>query len=253
MKTIAVLSGKGGVGKTTLSLKIAETLSKKFSVAIFDADVTASKTQCALKIVEDLRVVGDRIYPATAELNGVRVKYLGLGAVTDAYVKWQGDVVGEFVDQLMKNAVWDSDFLIIDCAPGVHEDAVKAIELSDVTVLVTIPSTLAFLDLQRVIDMLTDMEKPIAGIYLNMSKAICPHCGRDFKVFNDELRDFGVPIIEELPITSIDSIKLDFDKLLWHINNPTVLRHRRSIKRVAVKSLLRLIGWGVRLFGGDEA
>jgi len=171
---IAVVSGKGGVGKTTLSLRIAEALASKYSVALFDADITGSNTHLMLSIEKDIRVVGDKLIPAIARINGRKVEYVSISLVSDNYIRWEGNVVDDFISQVMNSTEWSAEHIIIDCPPGTHEDTIRSIELADVVVFVTIPAKFAKLDLERTIDLVRDIGKPVAGVFVNFSKVVCP-------------------------------------------------------------------------------
>jgi len=235
---IAVVSGKGGVGKTTLSLRIAEALASKYSVALFDADITGSNTHLMLSIEKDIRVVGDKLIPAIARINGRKVEYVSISLVSDNYIRWEGNVVDDFISQVMNSTEWSAEHIIIDCPPGTHEDTIRSIELADVVVFVTIPAKFAKLDLERTIDLVRDIGKPVAGVFVNFSKVVCPICGHEFRIFDSEVK-YDVPVIQEIPV---GNTTIDLDRFEKHLNNPVKLQKRsikRKVKRSAVKMFLR--------------
>lgn len=242
MLKVAVVSGKGGVGKTTVSLAMAKALTEKGKVGLFDADITGANTHLSMYIVEDVRVTGNKLIPAKALIHGQHpIDYVSIALVSDAYIKWSGNTVEDFITQLMEHTEWNVDYLIIDCPPGSHEDTVKSIELSDVVVFVTIPTAYAYKDLERSIDLVKDIGKPVAGVYVNFSKAICPECGAEFKIFDVEL-DYEIPVIEHIPFTETDRLLINSDLLLERLQNPVVLKKKslvQSAKRNMVKAFLR--------------
>lgn len=238
---VAVASGKGGVGKTTVALEMAKALSAKHSVGLFDVDVTGANTHLSLEIVEEFDVTKKNVLvPAKAMIGDAEIEYMSIALVSDSYVMWKGDSVGDFVEQVLNNTKWSCDILILDTPPGSHSDAVRAMKQSDVIVLVTIPAKFAEIDLKRTVELIKDIEKPIAGVYLNFAEAICPHCGEKIKLFDYEV-DLGLPVIQRIPFNRIE---IDADKLLKHLNNPVKLKPDRKkipakIKREAIKLILK--------------
>ena len=242
MKIITVASGKGGVGKTTISLAIAKILAKNHRVALLDADVTGANTHLNLKIREDFNVVGETITPAVAEIGEAMIKYLSIALISESYVRWKGDSAGDFVSQIIENTNWDSEFLIIDAPPGLGSDAQRALEYADVIIFVAIPAKFAEIDIKRVIEYVRVLKKPVAGIYMNFSSVECPYCHKRFKFFNHEYST-EIPLIERIPFSQEAKITLDYNKLMERINNPIVLKPKESkiavIKRELAKRFLK--------------
>jgi len=235
MKKIAVVSGKGGVGKTTISLAMSKALAEKYKVGLFDADITGANTHLNLNILRDFDIKGDKILPAIAELDGKKIEYMSIALLSDTYVKWKGDSVGDFIQQVMEKTDWNCEYLIIDAPPGTHSDTIKAIEISDVVVFVTIPTQFAYSDFEKALKLVKDMKKPVAGVFLNFSSVKCPICGNTFKLFSNSF-SYNIPVIQEIPF---GDVKIDLDKLLKHLNTPIVLMSKHSLKRELVKLFLR--------------
>lgn len=237
MKKIAIVSGKGGVGKTTISLAMAKALAERYRVGLFDADITGANTHLNLNIIKDFNIKGGKIEPAIAELDGKKVEYMSIALISDTYVRWKGDSVGDYIQQVMDRIEWNCNYLIIDAPPGTHSDTIKAIEVSDVVVFVTIPTQFAYSDFEKVLKLVKDMEKPIAGVFLNFSTVKCPACSYTFKLFSQTF-SYSIPIIQEIPF---GEVKIDLDNLLRHLNSPVVFERKPSLKRELVKLFLRTI------------
>jgi len=235
MKKIAVVSGKGGVGKTTISLAMSRALAERYRVGLFDADITGANTHLNLDIIKNFEIKGDKIIPAMAELDGKKIEYMSIALVSDTYVKWKGDSVGEFIQQVIDKTNWNCEYLIIDGPPGTHSDAIKAIEISDIVVFVTIPTQFAYSDFEKVLKLVKDMKKPIAGVFLNFSSVKCPTCGNAFKLFENTFT-YNIPVIQEIPF---GDVRVDLDKLMKHLETPVVLMSKHSLKRELVKLFLR--------------
>lgn len=241
MKVVAVCSGKGGVGKTTVSLAIAKSLASDYNVGFFDGDQTGANAHLAVKLKKDMEVSGDLIIPAIAEIDGRVIQFLSIALISESYVRWSDSTVSDFVDAAILKTDWDCDYLILDTAPGSHIENIKALEYADCVILVTIPSRFAESDLLRTIDLIRDMNKPIAGLIVNLSYIKCPECGKEIRPF-DYKPSINVPVIQELPFGDFD---IDKEKLLKAIENPVILPKSKvssKIKRKALYVILRTLG-----------
>ena len=242
MKVISILSGKGGVGKTSVALAITRALARKFEgrVGLLDADVTGSNTHLQLKIVKDIDFRGNRIIPSIAEINGARFQYISIALISESYVKWKGETLADFIEEVFKNTEWNCDFLVIDSPPGLHDENIEILKRTDVVIFVTIPAKFAELDLKRTVDLVRDMEKPVAGVYLNFAYLRCPICGNFMQPFNHPPA-LNIPVIQEIPF---GEISIDVERLLERVNNPVKLPKPKLsvIKRKALYLVLRGLG-----------
>jgi len=243
VKRISVLSGKGGVGKTTVTIALAQSLAKRYKVGLFDADLSASNLHLLLDIKEDYDVMRDRIEPALATIEGKEMEFMSLSLVSESYCDWSGEKHGEFVSQVLEGTDFCSDYVIEDLPPGWHEDTAKAVELTDVSILVVLPGKLGRLDLDRTIELLREKRTPIAGAFINFSKHVCPNCGKESKLFGDE-PNLEIPIIQRIPYLQNLLPEIDLDRLLTHLENPVTLEPRKGspLKRKLTEMFLRKIG-----------
>lgn len=242
MYKIAVMSGKGGVGKTTIALAIAKALAKKgFKVAIVDCDITGANTHLSLKIKSDFSVKKDTLYPAIVELDGCEIEYISIALISEAYVNWKGEKLEDFIKSVVEKGAWTCDYMVLDTPPGTHEDAKAAMQIADVAILVTMPTKYSELDTRKTLNMLADMKKPIAGVYVNFDSVICPECKKEFKIFNYNV-DLRVRIIERVPVVfGVFSIPdLDTEKLLDAIKNPVTVKSKFE-KPVGVEVMKRFL------------
>ena len=243
MKVIATVSGKGGTGKTTISVAIAKTLASKHRVGLLDIDVSGANAHKLVNVVEpyDITSSGDgiKIVPAKAEVDGRQIDFLSIALVSESYVGWKPGQHGDFVEQMLTNTDWDVDYLVLDAPPGFHDDVIRALKHTNVTIFTTLRHPLAKLDAMRTFELLSDMEVPIAGQYINMAYVVCPKCGEKIRIFKDEV-PLPVPVIEEIPIT--DGLpELSYDKLMKAIKNAKVykVKKRSFISRTLVEMFLR--------------
>jgi len=240
---VSFVSGKGGTGKTTLSVSAAKALSSEHNVAFCDLDVTGSNAHKLLNIERDYDTEGDTIIPARAD--GMR--FMSLALVSESYVSWDDEAYGDFVEQIMEGTDWsDPDYLIIDAPPGSHSDFKRIVDVADVNVLVTLPGELGALDAERTLEYLRSEEAPIAGAYLNFSSLACPDCGREMAPFGEGI-GLDLPVIERIPFERGDLPKVDPEPLKGRLENPKIMKPREEgapLKRKMAAMFLRKIAGG---------
>lgn len=209
-KVIAIGSGKGGVGKSTVTTNLAAAaVNAGFKVGIMDADIYGpsigkmfgSSGRVPLK-VED-----DRIYPI--EKGGIKIISFSFLVNEDQPVVWRGPMLGKAVEQFLYDVVWgELDYLFIDLPPGTGDVQLSLAQLIDLdgAVLVTTPQSVALLDASKAAAMLTQVKIPIMGVIENMSEFICPNCSHPSAIFSqgggDQLaKSLKVKKLGGVPIT----------------------------------------------------
>ena len=207
---IVVGSGKGGVGKSTVTVNLAVALKRRgYSVGIMDADITGP---CIPKLmgIEDKKVLpGDEgIEPADAD--GVKVMSMALLLESrDSAVVWRGPMKMGALKQFLSEVNWgDLDFLLVDLPPGTSDEPISAVQLIpnlDGAIIVTTPQEVALLDSRKAVNMFLMMNVRVLGIIENMSGLICPHCGELINVFKTgggekTTKDLNVPFLGAIPL-----------------------------------------------------
>ena len=205
---LAVVSGKGGVGKSMTASMLAVLLKRMgHTVGILDADITGPSIPKTFGIRSraDQNEIG--ILPAETE-TGIKVMSINLLLEEgDMPVLWRGPVIAGAVKQFWHDVVWgDLDYLIIDCPPGTGDVPLTVFQSIpiDGAVIVTSPQDLVSLIVRKAYNMAKMMDIPVLGLIENMSYAVCPDCGKKLRLFGkgsgaiaDEL---GLPLLAELPI-----------------------------------------------------
>jgi len=183
--TIAVASGKGGVGKSTVAVNLAVSLALDgASVALIDADIYGPSIPLMMGINERPKVVDQKLVPLAA--HGVKVMSIGFLVDPMQAVIWRGPMVSGALKQFMSDVTWgELDYLIFDLPPGtgdIHLTLVQSIPLSG-SVIVTTPQDIALADVRKAYKMFEKVNVPILGIIENMSYYICPECGHREDIF----------------------------------------------------------------------
>ena len=204
MKTIvAIGSGKGGVGKTTIAVNLALALSRLgHRTGLLDADVYGPNVPLMLGTSTTPRVVGEnRIEPL--DVFGVKVLSVGLLNPGDKPLVWRGPMLHSIIRQFLQQVEWgELDYMVVDLPPGTGDVAISLIQTVPLTgaVVVSTPSDVSLQDARKAIEMFRQVKVDIAGIVENMSYFTCPHCGKEIDIFSTggverTARQFGIPYL----------------------------------------------------------
>src|ERR1700712_2071722 len=206
-RVIAVSSGKGGVGKSTVTVNLAVALAKQgLRVGIMDADVYGPNIPMMMGVNSPPPVVGDRIQ--TLNAHGVKLMSLGFLIERDQPAIWRGPIVMKIVTQFLRDVDWGIlDYLLVDMPPGTGDAQLSLVQATHVhaAVIVTTPQPVSTGDALRGAKMFERVNVPVLGIVENMSYLLCSHCGKPTPLFGsgggralaDEL---GVPLLGEIPL-----------------------------------------------------
>jgi len=207
---IIIASGKGGVGKSTVSVNLARALQMKgLRVGILDADITGPDIPKLLDIEEArLRQGQDGIEPALAD--GIKVASMALILSSrETPVVWRGPMKMAAIKQFIQDVNWgDLDFLLIDLPPGTSDEPLSVVQLIPElagAIIVTTPQEVALLDSRKAVNMVKAMKIPVLGIVENMSGLICPHCKESISIFGagggrGMAEEMNVPFLGAIPI-----------------------------------------------------
>ncbi|MCW3993095.1 MAG: Mrp/NBP35 family ATP-binding protein, partial [Candidatus Bathyarchaeota archaeon] len=211
---IAVISGKGGVGKSTVTVNLAAALAMhghSSSVGILDADIHGPSVPKIIGLEgQRLQAGPPGIFPVTGSL-GIRVVSMEfLLPDENAPVIWRGPLKMTAIRQFLSDIVWgDLDFLLIDLPPGTGDEPLSVAQLlpeMDGVVIVTIPSEVSQIVVKKAVTFARKLGLPIIGIVENMSGFVCPECGAEIDIF---MSGGGQKISEELSVPFLGSIPID--------------------------------------------
>jgi ATP-binding protein involved in chromosome partitioning len=208
---ILVLSGKGGVGKSTVSANLAVALSEKgYNVGILDIDIHGPSIPKMLgvegKIPEPSKIGISPIY-YSEKLKVMSIAFLLQN--NDTPVIWRGPLKMTAIKQLIGDVEWGTlDYLIVDIPPGTGDEPLSIIQLipgCDGAVIVTTPQDVALVSVRKSINFVKQMKIPVVGIIENMSGFQCPHCGKSIDIFKTgggkkASNDFNVPFLGKIPL-----------------------------------------------------
>ena len=207
-KVIAVVSGKGGVGKSTVTSMLAMAMHKLgYKTAILDADITGPSIPKAFGLHEQIVGSDDGMLPAVTP-EGIKVMSINLllPNETDPVI-WRGPVIGGVVTQFWTDVVWDVDYLFVDMPPGTGDVPLTVFQSLPVDgiVVVASPQELVSMIVAKAVNMAEMMKVPMLGIVENMSYIVCPDCGKHINVFGDSHVDevaakHHLPVLAKCPI-----------------------------------------------------
>ncbi len=210
---IVVLSGKGGVGKSSIAVNLAVWLSmQQQKVGLLDVDIHGPSVPKLLNL--EKRKLGGSENGIMPILYNDMVKVISVGFLlqneNEALI-WRGPMKHNIIKQFVSDVNWgDLDYLVVDCPPGTGDEPLSIIQLlgnADGAVVVTTPQQLAVIDVKKCITFCRQLNLPVLGIIENMSGFVCPHCNRRTDIFGGDggkqmAADFNVPFLGSVPIDS---------------------------------------------------
>ena len=183
---LAVASGKGGVGKSTMSVNIAVALSKKGArVGLLDADIYGPSIPMLLSL-KGHQLAGENGMILPAERDGLKVLSIGFLLEDDSPVIWRGPMLMKALEQFLHGTKWgDLDYLVIDLPPGTGDVPLSLVQMTPVAgaIVVTTPQDLALIDVMKAVRMFEKVGVPVLGVIENMSYFLCPHCAGRSEIF----------------------------------------------------------------------
>lgn len=204
---IAVSSGKGGVGKSTIAVNLAVMLAQRGArVGLMDADVYGPNVPRMIGVDRPPAVDGEKIIPL--EAHGIKVISLGFLIERDQPAIWRGPIVMKIVTQFLRDVKWGQlDFFLVDMPPGTGDAQLSLAQATHVhgAIVVTTPQDVAVGDALRGVKMFQRVNIPVLGIVENMSWFECPHCGKPSALFGTGggerlAKEVGLPLLTQIPL-----------------------------------------------------
>jgi ATP-binding protein involved in chromosome partitioning len=226
---IAVGSGKGGVGKTTLSVNLAVALAKLgHKVGLLDADVYGPNVPLMLGTSAQPRVVGDN-HIEPLEVHGLKVISVGFLNPGDKPLIWRGPMLHSIIKQFLGSVEWGHlDYLVVDLPPGTGDVALSLIQTVPLTgaIVVSTPSDVSLQDARKAIEMFRQMKVDVVGMVENMSYFVCPHCNHEIDIFS---RGGAEKTAKQFDVAFLGNVQLDPDiRKSGDSGKPSVLEGENS-------------------------
>jgi len=208
---IAVVSGKGGVGKSTVTALLAVELAKQgYKVGILDADLTGASIPYLFGLQGLLRVSDKGLLePMETKTFGIKVVSIALAMENpEMAVIWRGPLLSKAIQQFWTDVNWgELDYLLVDMPPGTSDVPLTVMQMLPLqgVVVVTSPQDMARSVVKKAYHMANQLQVPVLGLVENMSYAVCPHCGERFSVFgqkplSEAAQEFNVQVCAEMPL-----------------------------------------------------
>jgi ATP-binding protein involved in chromosome partitioning len=241
---IAVASGKGGVGKSTVSTNLALSLrALGYTVGLLDADIYGPSQQMMLGIEGRPQIDDQTEKIIPMERHGIKTMSLGLITDPDTPVIWRGPMVMKAIDQFLTDVKWGVlDFLVIDLPPGTGDAQLTLTQKAGLTgaVVVTTPQDVALIDARKGLAMFRKVNVPVLGIVENMSYYVCRHCGEREEIFGHgggqrTAALLGVPFLGEVPLDPKVVVGGDTGEpiVAAHPDAPAAMAFREVARQVA--------------------
>jgi ATP-binding protein involved in chromosome partitioning len=206
-RIIAVSSGKGGVGKSTVAVNLAVSLAKKGArVGLMDADIYGPNIPRMMGVDDPPMVINEKIIPL--EAHGVKVISIGVLIDRDQPAIWRGPIVMKILTQFIRDVAWgELDFFIVDMPPGTGDAQLSLVQATQVSgaIIVTTPQEVSVGDALRGVRMFERVTVPVIGIVENMSWLECPHCGKPSPIFGSGggerlAKEVNLPLLGQIPL-----------------------------------------------------
>ncbi len=204
---IAVASGKGGVGKSTVSANLSVALAQTGAkVGLMDADIYGPNIPMMMGVPNPPEKEGDKIKPA--EAHGVKIMSMGFFVPEETAIVWRGPMVHTAIQQFFRDVLWgELDYLLVDLPPGTGDAQLSLSQIVPLTgvVTVTTPQEVALYDVRKGLMMFKKVNVPLLGVIENMSFFVCGHCGERTEIFSfaggeRAAQKFEIPFLGRIPL-----------------------------------------------------
>ena len=205
---IAIASGKGGVGKSTVAINLAAELSKKYKVGVLDLDIYGPSLPMVIGSNDQPKITAEqKLIPI--EKFGMKFMSFGFINSDNAATIWRGPMVAKLTTQFFDDVIWgELDYLILDLPPGTGDIQLTLVQRLALTgaIIVTTPQDLALIDVKKGADMFKKVNTPVLGVVENMSHYLCPHCNKESEIFPgsggaSESKRLDVPLLAQIYMT----------------------------------------------------